>query len=196
MTHHEATPILDTAFSYYKKHKMSITELTKLGGSFEHWFSTHFVRAMIEKGYLAVSETGYADFGIDDGNGMPTKKRMDARVYDPSKSNIIAIEMVQIHNYTQNKWRKKIEADIEKLAHLPKGVVKLLVIVRNSITEKVLADERNNADGWDWWFDEIEFREAKEIYRKSFSLGTQGEFALQAWDVGSVKPILPRDAVF
>jgi hypothetical protein len=164
--------ILTTILERHKTRMPEITRFTDTGYSFEEWLNWESFDACQQKGWKLFPKPQYKACGF--------KKSINQAdlLVEPLQSKKVIIEFGLIHDFSQSRWRDKLEADRKKLEPPFADFFEPIQVVY--VTSK--RDFRQQ-DNWTRWLEKISFWNQPTVFSEALEFSNGGVFQMSAWRI-------------
>jgi hypothetical protein len=161
--------VFDTIVSRFASRSGDVARFTATRYSFEVWLNWEAYAACVTSpGWQVFAKPRYCDLGADGCRDFG-----DLLVVDRDAKLLVEIGLV--HDGTGNKWRDKLEWDIQKLARPLKGVLSLHVVVL------VSSSSIRTSGVWQRWLETLPCWSRLDPFEASEPLTPNGEMVLRGW---------------
>lgn len=168
--------ILNTITAQLKLSHDKLIGFANTGYSYEEWINWELFHAFTQKGYSCCPKPSYKYHG----QPFDLNFQADLHCKNECTHEEFIVEVALVGDYTQNKWRDKIERDRWKLNEfLPtnKNLKKIQIVV-------LVADYADLLTEWDYWLKELKFW--LDIPPTAATNSTaKGEVVVCAWELPS-----------
>ena len=146
-----------------------ISYFTATRYSFEEWLNWEaFAACAAITGWQAKPKPRYCDLGVSD-----CKDFGDLSVTE--RGSVVLVEVGLVHDGTHDKWRDKLDWDVQKLARPLNNVQSLHVVV--------LVSDSNieTSDTWQRWLGKVPCWGRPDALEAKCPLASQGQMMIRGW---------------
>jgi len=164
--------ILEVIAACFQGNSDKISQFTQTGYSFEEWLNWEAYCVCIKRGWKTSPKPEYKAIQFKN-----SKNQADLLV-EPAPDLKVIIECGLIHDYTQSRWRDKLEKDHKKLEPpYGKGFVPIQMVC--------VASKRDFSQLEDWtkWLNKISFWNQLTVFEQKIPLQPTGIFMIKAWRI-------------